>query len=289
MISKVREIAKEIMSVSKHVEIDETSIKALSHDIKESPKSSWKMSSPAWSVEPMTDNHLVQYEVIASSINYCYWYGSGSIRPSGVNSTRMYQLLDETITPGLGVFINEKFLNRFYSKLVEERFPLLEERYRHLQEILKARKHMKQIEDAVLKDKDVDKTVSLLAKYYPGFGSDMFLKRAQLFVMQMQRHLNIFDEEQIKQLTVPADYQIPKILSHLGCIWYDHILRLDIGDKKLIPRGSLREIKIRAATILACDMLAEQSGTNTMIVDNFLWQSRKESDVPFHLTVTTDY
>ena len=295
MIQTVREVAQQVMDDARYVKIDANNISNTAKLIKELPKSSLEVPKPDWfqlgqaGYGPMIDNYLVQYEVIAGSVNYCYWYGKSNIRPQGASSTKMYQLLDETITPEIGIFFNDGFIDKFYRKMVDARFPLLVERYMHLQELIKTREHIAEVERNVLKEKDVNATIECLARNYPGFGSDIFLNRAQLFVMQIQKHLNVFDDDQIKQLTVPVGCQIPKILRNFGCIWYDHLLRLDVNNEKFIPKGSLREIEIRAATIVVCDMIAEQSGTNTMVVDNFLWQFRKEIDIPFHLTVTTDY
>jgi len=70
--------------------------------------------------------------------------------------------------------------------------------------------------------------------------------------MQIQRVLNVFSEEDMNKLTVPLDYQIPKMLRHYDCIHYFHGLQDDIRDSKLIPRGSIQEIEIRAVSIMAC-------------------------------------
>jgi len=36
------------------------------------------------------------YELIANSVNYCFWYGRHDIRPNEASSTKMYSLLDES-------------------------------------------------------------------------------------------------------------------------------------------------------------------------------------------------
>ena len=294
MISKVRKIAKEIVDKSCHVEFDINNIFKLSKKIKDSPISEWKPSLPKWYVDgefgECEKEVFLMYELLANSVNYCYWYGKANIRPLGANSVKMYRLLDEVFSllkyPSIWDFRNH--VDLFYQKLVNERFPLLEERYRHTKETVNC-SGLNNLRIAVLMNRDVGKTINCLVNFFPGYASDMFLKRAQLFVMQVQRGLNIFSEEEIKKLTVPADYHIPKMLRYYDCIHYFDGLSDDIKRSKLIPKGSIKEIEIRAATIVSCDMLADMSGTDTTVVDDFLWQSRKECTDPFHLTITTDY
>ena len=115
----------------------------------------------------------------------------------------------------------------------------------------------------------------------------MFLKRAALFFMQLHRRLGWFEEE-IGDLHIPADYRLPQSLQALGCIEYSPELENKIYTGQLIASGSLEEVKIRAATILACDELSKLSGYNSFQIDWWLWKNRFD-DKPFHLTVTTDY
>jgi len=299
MISKVREIAKEIVGKSDYVKIDTNNIYSLSKKIKDSPLSEWEPQLPVWytrndikdpSFTRQWKMQFINYELIANSVNYCYWYGRGDIRPQGSSSCKMYQLLDESYN--FDVYYYDS-IDVFYQKLVENRFPLIEDRCRHIKEVIDIDTYpsdsFKALCDIILDQCNVNEIISCLTQNYPGYASDMFLKRAQLFIMQVQRGLNIFSEGEIKKLTVPADYQLPKMLRYFDCIHYSDDLQNDIERSKLIPKGSIQEIEIRAATIVACDMLAEISGTNTMVVDNFLWQSRKECNDPFHLTITTDY
>ena len=62
-----------------------------------------------------------------------------------------------------------------------------------------------------------------------------------------------------------------------------------IFSHQLIPKGSLQEIEIRAATVLTAKKISEYSGWNIADIDTILFSQRKLIDIPFHLTVTTDY
>ena len=93
----------------------------------------------------------------------------------------------------------------------------------------------------------------------------------------------------MKTLHVPADYQVPKILKHFDCFYYKSELDLKIKEGELLPKHSLEECQIRAATVVACQMLAENTGWNIADIDGWLWLRRKTAIEPFHLTITTDY
>ena len=127
-----------------------------------------------------------------------------------------------------------------------------------------------------------------MVKTFPGYASDIFLKRASLFFLQMYRQYGWF-ESAMHELPVPADYQVPKMLKGFNCIGYDFYLDQLIDNEVLIPKGSREECSIRAATVIACKKIQEKTGWNIADVDGWFWLRRKEIDAPFHLTVTTDY
>jgi len=221
-------------------------------------------------------------ELIASAINYCYWYGKSTVRPNNASSTVMYDIVNS-------VFEVENRLDwkDINYDLSISRFPLLEERL----------KHLKEVEDkgavylyAVLESegKDFYPLFQDLILLFPGFASDMFLKRASLFFMQLYRRLGWF-EDAMKVLPVPADYQVPNMLRHYGCIEYSQYLAKTTYANQLIPKHSQMECEIRAATVLAGKKLQDLTGWNASEIDAWLWLRRKEATLPFHLTTTTDY
>ena len=80
-------------------------------------------------------------ELVASSINYCYWYGSPTIRPNGVSSTSMYDDVEEAFKDADNHALNFSSRIGFLIKILSEhRYPLLEERKRHLLELCEGRK-----------------------------------------------------------------------------------------------------------------------------------------------------
>lgn len=229
-------------------------------------------------------------ELVASSINYCYWYGRSDIRPNESNSGKMYELLyksfdlyDEKHTDYIYLFI--QFLKE---RLMEERFPLIEERIKHLEELEKSAVSFSKYVEKNYNDGKLEEIFKSLILSFPGFSSDMFLKRASLFFIELYRKLGWFEND-LHKLHIPADYQIPNVLNSLKCISYDFALRTKVLSHCLIPKHSIEECEIRSATILVAKKLCELTEWNVSDVDEWLFTRRHDVEKPFHLTVTTDY
>lgn len=233
-------------------------------------------------------------EIVAASVNYCYWYGKSTVRPQQANSTKMYDLLLEAFARYKPSHKSKNFnecVDVFAIKLSQNRFPLLEERIRHLEELKK--ESAEQFAIGMVNDSEagvlnLDLYMMRLISMYPGFASDLFLKRASLFFIQLFRRFGWFAND-LKKLHVPADYQVPKMLEHFDCISYDYSLSTAIDNNELIPKGSIAECEIRAATVLAIKVLCKLTGWNVAEVDGFFFLQRNETTKPFHLTITTDY
>ncbi|MHA1470164.1 MAG: queuosine salvage family protein [Candidatus Asgardarchaeia archaeon] len=262
--------------------------------------------------ENRLDQELFLYELIAGSINYQYWYGVHDCRPNNAGATLMYELLDQAFAEERSeIFGHDRLPNlcqdvigNFVSKLTLYRFPNLTDRIRHLREIAagmgcygyKSLRHSWRIEETseTVVDKiksgkiGVEKFIQLIITTYPGYGEDMFLKRIFLLGMMLYRRVQWFKDE-IEKVPVPADYQIPKMLSHLGCLYYSPLLQAKISNNELIPRGSLEECEIRATSIMVCKEIAELAGCSMCDVDTYLWLRRKDCEGAFHLTATSDY
>jgi hypothetical protein len=239
---------------------------------------------------PEDINKGILIELIASSINYCYWYGNGNVRPNDVHSGAMYALVEEAFKDYKPQFFGFRdSIDTLINDLSFNRFPLLEERSRHLKELID--KDGPAFVNMIFShhtDSDFDGHFNFLIRNFHGFSSDTFLKRASLFFIQLYRKYGWF-QNAMKILHVPADYQVPKILKHYSCLYYKSDLDLKIKQGELIPKHSLEECQIRAATIIACKMLQDETGWNIADIDGWLWLRRKTAIEPFHLTITTDY
>jgi len=276
-IEQVRMVAYDFISSTECVRINEDAIAAVANELINSPLCEWRERWP----RQRSLHDTILFELTVGAINYCYWYGRHDIRPGGASASTTYKIVNKW--EGSWGYL---FITWLYEQLVIHRFPLLEERYRHLRELTHNIAAAEEFANIITNSEDTEAAFDHLIKSFPGYGGDIFLKRAQLLIMQIHRKTKLLS---VQDLTLPADYQVPKILRHKGCIEYCDTLSQMIRSHQLIPRGSEFETAIRAATIYAGDKIAKATNTNAMVVDNFLWQSRKQHDGPFHLTITTDY
>lgn len=295
-IENVWRLVKDITSDPKYVEIDSSAIdRNLEHNLEHLDKVKFSIVDPPKTIFgtyqlTKRDRHesIIDFELIANSVNYCYWYGLSHIRPLDCCATKMYKLLEESYKPRLeynGLRI-EKITEEFGNKMILERFPLIQQRLSHLREISSYTGDY--ASDIYNNSNDLESCLNMILLKFPGYAQDMFLKRASLFFMQVYRQSFLFCE-QINMLPIPADYQIPKMLEYMGILNYSNKLKNMINNGEIIPSGSIMECEIRASAIEACRMLGERSQKDPSTIDNWLWLNRKSCKNNFHLTITTDY
>ena len=305
LIKNVFNMSEEFMRKRGYVFIQKNKIEEVAKDIKKELKDykdHW-LGYPECiknGKEKHQEYELVAYELIANSINYCYWYGKFDIRPNKSSSTLMYKLLDESfeearpLYTGTSSSVCYDTINLFIKKISLYRFPNIENRVKHLKEV---RDSIEKSGGGIINtisykasksELSIEEVIEIIVTNYSGYAGDMFLKRVFLFIMMLYRRVGWFKDE-IHKIPIPADYQIPKMLNYLGCIEYLSPLREKIKKQELILPGSIIECEIRAASILVCRELAEKAECLMVDVDNYLWGKRKECNDPFHLTITTDY
>jgi len=278
-IESVFELSEEFMKEPRQVSIDTKSLNALAKRMKDEGKSEF----PSQASSPL---YTPKLELLASSINYCYWYGRAGLYPASGGSFTMYNIVDDNIDKKReGVQLGE--IEDIALELTEKRFPLLEQRIRHLYETLEF--PVESLVGKVSHGYSAEECLTDICETMPGFASDLFLKRAILYIIQLNRALGWFEEDMDK-IFIPSDYQVPRVLRGFNVIKYGPRLTKDV-DKGgvLIPEGSQAECEIRAATILACKALSDSTGWNASEIDCWLWMRRKEAPGNHHLTVTTAY
>ena len=293
LIEGVFELAEQFMEKPKYLKINEEETKKVAEQMLNTGIKKFPYESDG------TDAFEICWkELIASSINYCFFYGRSDVRPKGSSSSVMYEIVNEAFDMSVHK-LDEEFEPLFFFRkgayswkemqygLAYNRLPLLEERLHHLKEVQENGaiyiKHL-----VASKGEDFYQFFHDLVLLFPGFASDQFLKRASLFFLQLNRHLGWF-EDAVKVLPVPADYQVPNMMRHFGCIDYSQQLYQKIWRGDLIPKHSRMECEIRAATIITARMIQELTGWSVADVDGWFWLRRKETTLPFHLTITTDY
>jgi hypothetical protein len=282
VIDRVRTMSADFVGTEMPVSIDWNAVSRLGSVM----ESEGKLKFDAGHVDDMNQAEAVVVELFASSINYCFWYGKYDFRPMIGDSTSMYDVVIDAVKEQFQGLIDAEFINTILDSLVFDRYPLIEERTKHL---LEAGMGTQEFIMFVLMNRNNDARIVLheLVRRYPGFASDMFLKRAFLFIFQLNRKLDFF--KGVEKLPIPADYQVPKMLEHFGCLKYKSTLLDKINSHTMIPKYSIEEVSIRGGAIMVCDKLCKLTKWSASDIDAWLWLRRKECNKPFHLTITTDY
>jgi len=287
MIQEIYDLAEDVLNTEDHVRINYENVEKLGK----------KMLSEG--IQPFFIQNDTGYqtgiyieilkELVASSINYCYWYGCCDIRPNGSSSTKMYDIVNcEFKNIGVSNLKFDYIIDNIIKRLSKNKFPLIEERKRHLYELIEKNGELfaKMVKNKTFSGK---RLFEFMIENFQGFASDMFSKRACLFFIQLYRKYDWWKDDLMKIIPIPADYQVPKMLRHYGCIELSEKLNHKIANHKIIHKHSIEEVKIRAATITVCKQLQEITNWLTPDIDTYLWMKRKTINIPFHLTYTTDY
>lgn len=147
--------------------------------------------------------------------------------------------------------------------------------------------------------------VERLTQDFPSFRDTspeghQFNKRAQLAVGMLHSRLEgsgLFHCPDVDQLTVFADYQLPRGLRNMGVLQYCPQLADTVDQGRPIPRDSQMEQEMRAFTIVAAELLREElkkrpehAQLDARGLDSYLWmQARQDKNSKPHVTVTTAY
>lgn len=119
---------------------------------------------------------------------------------------------------------------------------------------------------------------------------DPYLKKVQLALYEIS---DVFKNHGINKecdITVAADYQLPKVLEGLGILEYNKDLMKKIDNFELIEEGSREEKSLRAATIIACENISYTHKISIPALDRVLWLARNNfKNKNFHLTKTSNY
>lgn len=301
----------------KFVTIDTYRLKAIADELLEAPIPPWDNDLQLLG----TPEETAQYYFFLDSINFCFWgrkntprweyqingewvggyYAySRAIKDAFVQDARFFD------ASYLSEISEEDFRSIFASgrntlELVDERLNIIRENFR----ILKKNFDGKAIHLFQQADMDADMIVETLLDTFPTFDDSVlwqgnrvfFLKRAQILVSDISfTGLPELAIQNLDHLTVFADYKLPQILESFGVLKYSAELDSDIVHEVLIPKGSQKEIELRAASIAAIEQLRdEMEGLGRTISTNeldwILWVKAKATsfEKSHHKTLTTFY
>jgi len=287
VVERVEALCQDVCHRPQHVFIAEPDLDLIEQlrKVEESPK-----QDPFPTSMTSSDDKLlfwVFYELLAGSVNYCYWVGKSEVRPGGSRASKMYALLDQIFVEARQDNTSKsRIISSFNQVLLKEGFPLVEKRCRHTQEITP---ELCQHVYECLQRGAWDNCLQAVITACPGYADDPFLKRLFLVFMQLHRRTSQFTDMMRSHVLVPADYHVPKVLRALKILSYSDELGHLVANSMPIPSGSSMECEIRASTILACQQLALQAGVSVEQVDRYLWYNKSRYSANFHLTVTSHY
>ena len=133
-------------------------------------------------------------------------------------------------------------------------------------------------------------TAEKIAQIMPLSFKEPYLKKIQLALYEIALHARSIGYDVKEDLTVAADYQLPKVLEAMGIINYSNSLYSHIENQKPIAQNSKEEKAIRAATIIACENISSEHNISIPTIDRWLWLARNDyKNKKFHLTKTTAY
>jgi len=217
------------------------------------------------------------YAAICASLQYQFWYSDSNTRLDGINSQWINDTVKEELDHCNVAIENLKPL--LIDRLMQSNIPKLKERLNSLDEIFSVDL------DLYGHYHNSTKTSMRILAELPSFRQDPFFKKGVFAIMFSDR----LSGKGYSDVPVPADYQIPKILEGLDIISYSSELKGIIDNDIVIPMNSKYEVAIRAATILACDKLAEYNNISTNEVDLWLFSQKDTFIGKHHLCDTINY
>lgn len=117
-------------------------------------------------------------------------------------------------------------------------------------------------------------TVDLLVRIMPNsFGGDPFRKKANLAVLLLASHLAAHGHDVACDIPIPADYQIPRILSWSGAIAVSTEFRSLLLNGRLLDQHSPEVTDFRAAAVVAAHDLGKLTGVPDWMVDCALFNA----------------
>ena len=279
-----------------HVQLNKDAIRAFRIDIKEDssyfvpPK---YLASLLETGEKETAHKIIHiFNAINASLQYSFFTACADIRFDDIDSQWVIKMLDDVFAKVEVKTVTDiyRLKEHIIEKLVDSNITLLESRVRSIEELFA------KLDFYVYGDCYTDAKCSIeLLKKLVCFKQDIFFKKGIFALMMTSRMLPELKmhypeyEKQLSKLPVPADYQIPKMLRHLGLIVFSDKLEEIVNDNIFLHENSEMELNIRAATVLACEAIAKINGVSVDDVDAYLFSKRKESKLKHHLCLTESY
>lgn len=324
------------------VKINKEKIIEYSKDyVEESKTNSYKDYLPEWKVNPDKEytsdvypsddwkkEEVIDFFGMVNTINFYFWFNE----EEGIRKYK-HPRVHESVTGSNTMFaVVKKYFNRLNPKsLVDNPITLKEmkEYFMDIPFVQERTEIFNQVGD-VFRERGYDSfkdlfgnrrkafdygngLVDVILEELPSFTDNAFYKsyifpinkRVQLLPAMLYERLGeeVFPIDDIHELTVFADYQVPKSMEILGILEYSPSLKNKVMNRELIQPNSVMENEIRVSTIIGCDLVTkeineefENQGVKKKIIDlnvdaDFWYQGRNPeyAGIPHHLTKTTNY
>lgn len=315
----VREKAFWVLKRSRYVKTNPQGLEVLAEELRPLPDPVWEGRYHFFGDEELT----LRYLLVLDALNFCFWPPTGFPErpssekwsvpgPDGEKLTGYYALSfslrrvaedwPDFFKPENLVKVSEEEVRTILGPI-----PLISWRVKAIREVgamlLRFRSATAFFSSA---KNSAQKLVELLTAHLPMFRDAAlyegrwipFHKRAQILVADLWGTFGgkgpgaVID---LPWLTAFADYKLPQILWAHGALQFHPALAEEIKTGKLIPRGSAKEVEIRAATIVAVEELVQilaKKGRPILAfqADWLLWNlSQQKLPVPHHRTLTWAY
>lgn len=317
LCSQIRAGVRRVCDRARHVEIVSERVPTLLSEIA-GRRRDWRSDSPV-QFRDLSFSEELHVALVFNAISFCYWPDpTWQVKYCQVPFPRGTWSLLAAIRRD---FDSEGWLRSFssISELTEPQFsrivrgkgrlPLAATRLEILREVASVVISAFQGDVANLYEGargDAEDLAALLVDNFSSFRDEAifggrvvsFHKRAQLFAadavrIACGRGVRLGQQRSgLASLTACADYMIPALLQRSGVLRYSQELLHRIHRRESLDAGGRLEVEIRAATLVAADLLADRSGLSPMEINDLLWIWAGEEfarNPAFHRTLTTAY
>jgi hypothetical protein len=326
MKNKVLESTRILLQDPKYVNIDEKAIDKLGEKF-----SKEELKIPTWDLPVMLEGktkEVIDFFLLGDSINFAYidpatkvkyatnyagidWRGAmgmwASLKKAHENKI---PILEGEYLVGITIKEMQKiFTGNIPMPMLEERTAIFQEMGQIL--LKKYGSHFYNLVEASNNRLFNNGTgmVERLIQDFPSFDDSTvygnqvirFDKRAQLGPATLYgrfENKGLFQVNDIEELTIFADYEIPKVLRHFGALIYENSLAKKVDTQEPILKNSKEELEIRASTIHASMKLIDKVNeyrkkqnekVNALHLDYKLWSESRNIKAPPHITTTIAY
>ncbi len=299
----------------RHLSLDASAVERVAEKIAVKPPELPKWDHPAFPAEAGPELDAVVW--LGNAINFCYWGDLAApqwtVEIDGViadDAFAVFAAVRRALQDGVDLR-DGRTLDGYARALLdvgENDLPLSDKRVDHLREIgaLLTLEFGGDLQHAVAAaGTSAPAHAVFLARTFRAFRDERryhgrrlpFLKRAQLaagmlHAARLSRGApGLTDAD---QLTVYADYMVPRVLRDLGVLQYGDPLAARIDAMERIPACTDEETEIRIATVAAGAMIVDHAralgaDVTTLQLDYWMWRRGFDVTAPHHRTLTSDY